>query len=313
MKKNNFYLSDNEIDLSDLIKLMWRDKIIVLSISIICGFFGYVYSVSQPKMYKAEIVLRNAPSSLFEAYRTFLIVEPLQSQSQSQSQLQLQSSEGISKHFNDEFKTLLLSLDNLVQFVENNNKIDDLKNNLKEKDISASNYFNGKFEYVEDKNKKILNKYSLIYSEPFPVDTFLKDYIIFTQQQALIIFKKTLTQKIIAEISLYQQHLKIAENIGLKNPILQSMIEGRGVINEPEALFYKGTKVLSQQLIFLNDLLDETQNLKLDYNPILEKTLSKPFIITQTPKMSVSIGLILGLFFSFIIIFLKKYLNHKVY
>lgn len=290
MKKNNFYLSDNEIDLGNLIKSMWRDKIIVLSISIICGFFGYVYSVSQPKMYKAEIVLRNAPSSLFEAYRTFLI------------------SESISQQFNDEFRSLLLSLDNLVQFVENNNKIDDLKNNLKKKDISVKNYFDGKFVYEEDKNKKTLNKYSLTYSEPFPIDTFLKDYIIFTQQQALIIFKKTLIKKILAQIRLYEQHLKIAENIGLKNPILQSMAEGRGVINEPEALFYKGTKVLSQQLLFFNDLLDETQNIKLDYNPILEITLSK-LLITQPHKILVFFGLVLGLFFSFIIIFVKKILK----
>ena len=307
MKKNNFYLSDNEINLGNLIKSIWREKIIVLSISIICGLFGYVYSVSQPKFYKAEIVLRNAPSSLFEAYRTFLIAEePLQSQSQSQSQLQ--PPEGISRQFNDEFRSFLLSLDNLVEFVENNNKIDDLKNNLKKKDISVKNYFNGKFEYVEDKNKKNLNKYSLTYLEPFPVETFLKDYVIFTQQKALIIFKKTVTYRIHYQITLYQQHLKIAEDIGLKNPILQSMIEGRGVINEPEALFYKGTKVLTQQLLFLNDLLNETQNLKLDYDPFLETTLSTS-LIKQSPKIFVSIGLVLGLFFSFIIIFVKQVLK----
>jgi hypothetical protein len=83
------------------------------------------------------------------------------------------------------------------------------------------------------------------------------------------------------------------------------MVDGRGVINEPEALFYKGTKVLSQQLLFLNNLLDETQNLKLDYNPILEKTLSEP-LIKQSPKILLFIGLALGFFFSLIIIFVKK-------
>ena len=89
MKKNNFYLSDNEINLGNLIKLIWREKIIVLSICIISGLFGYIYSVSQPKIYKAEIVLRNAPSSLFEAYRTFLIAEdPFQSQSQNLQRIQ---------------------------------------------------------------------------------------------------------------------------------------------------------------------------------------------------------------------------------
>ena len=90
------------------------------------------------------------------------------------------------------------------------------------------------------------------------------------------------------------------------------MIEGRGVISEPEALFYKGTKVLSQQLIFFNNLLDETQNLKLDYNPILEKT-SSPTLITGPPKILVSIGLLLGLIFSFIIIFIKKIIKSKSY
>jgi hypothetical protein len=271
--------------------------------------FGYVYSVSQPKNYKIEIVLRDAPSYVFEAYRTFLAIEQpqlqaqLQSQSQSQSHSQL--SEGIAKQFNDEFKLNLLSLDNLLQFVENNNKINDFKNNLKEKDISVRSYFAGKFELVIDKNKKILNKYSLTYSEPLPGKTFLNDYIIFTKQKALTIFKKALTQKILAEINLYQEHLKIAEKIDLKNPIL---IEGRGIMNEPETLFYKGTKVLSQQIFFYNNLLNETKNFTLDYNPILE-SISNAEVTAQPTKIFVSIGLVLGLFFSFIIIFVKKILK----
>jgi LPS O-antigen subunit length determinant protein (WzzB/FepE family) len=295
MKKNNFYLSDNEIDLVNVIKSIWRDKIIVLSTCIICGLFSYVYSVSQPKIYKAEIVLRDTPSSIFEVYRNFEIIE----KSQSQSRM------NIAQQFNDEFKLNLLSHDNLVQFVEDNNKINDFKNNLKKKNISVRNYFKGKFGNVEDKSKQISNKYSLTYSESLPGETFLNDYIIFTQEKSLIIFKKMLIQKILAQIKIYQQNLKIAENIDLKNPILQSMVDGRGVINEPEALFYKGTKVLSQQLLFLNNLLDETQNLKLDYNPILEKTLSEP-LIKQSPKILLFIGLALGFFFSLIIIFVKK-------
>ena len=306
MKKNNFYLSDSEIDLGNLIKLIWRDKIIVLSTCIICGIFSYVYGFSQLKIYKAEIVLRDAPPSIFEVYRNFEIIEKPQPQPQSQSQSQTRIN--IAQEFNDEFRVNLLSVDNLVQFVENYNKINDFKNNLKEKNISFRNYFKGKFQIEEDKTKQISNKYSLTYSETFPAENFLNDYIIFTQEKSLIIFKKMLTQKILAQIKLYQQNLKIAENIDLKNPILQSMIEGRGVINEPEALFYKGTKVLSQKLIFLNNLLNETQNLKLDYNPILESTLSAP-VIKQSPKIFLFIGLALGLFFSFIIIFVKKLLK----
>ena len=83
------------------------------------------------------------------------------------------------------------------------------------------------------------------------------------------------------------------------------MIEGRGLINEPEALFYKGTKVLSQQLIFFNNLLDETQNLKLDYNPILEQA-SSGSLITKSPIIYAAIALLLGLFFSLMIVFIRS-------
>jgi hypothetical protein len=265
-----------------------------------------VYGSSMPQIYKAEIILREAPPSIFEVYRNFDIIEKPQSQPLSQSQIH--SRMNIAQEFNDEFKINLLSDENLIQFAENNNKINDFKNNLKEKNISVRNYFKGKFENVEDVSKQLSNKYSLTYSGSLPAETFLNEYIIFTKEKSLIIFKKTLLQKILAQIKLYQQNLKIAENIDLKNPILQSMIEGRGVINEPEALFYKGTKVLSQQLIFLNNLYNETQNLKLDYNPILESTLSEP-LIRRSPIIFLFIGLVLGLFFSLIIIFVKKLLK----
>ena len=299
MKKDNFYLSDNEINLGNVIKSIWREKIIVLSISIICGLFGYVYSVSQSKIYKVEIVLRDVPTVVFENYRSYIYPENKQSQSQ------LQSSDEIPKKYNYELKLNLLSNDNLVQFAESNNKINDFKNYLKEENISFRNYFKGKFKLIID-NDNNLNKYSLTYTGPLPAETFLNDYIFFTQQKALTIFKKTITQKILARIKLYQHNLKIAEEIDLKNPIIQSTTEARVMINEPYPLFYKGTKVLSQEIVFLNNLLNETENLKLDYNQIVEK-VSSPLLIMHSTKIIVSISLILGLFFSLIIIFVKKF------
>ena len=45
MKKNNTYLADDEIDLANIIKSLWKEKILILSISIICGFLGYFYGL----------------------------------------------------------------------------------------------------------------------------------------------------------------------------------------------------------------------------------------------------------------------------
>jgi LPS O-antigen subunit length determinant protein (WzzB/FepE family) len=47
MKKNNSYLADDEIDLGSIIKSLWKEKILILSISIICGLIGYLYAFFQ--------------------------------------------------------------------------------------------------------------------------------------------------------------------------------------------------------------------------------------------------------------------------
>lgn len=68
MKKNNPYFSDDEINFGDLIKLLWRQKILILPISIICGLASYLYEYFQPQKFKTEITLKNPPNQLFESY-----------------------------------------------------------------------------------------------------------------------------------------------------------------------------------------------------------------------------------------------------
>ena len=52
MKKNNTYLTDDETKFGDLIKSVWREKILILSICIICGLAGYLYASFQPQEFK---------------------------------------------------------------------------------------------------------------------------------------------------------------------------------------------------------------------------------------------------------------------
>ena len=281
MKKNNPYLADDEIDLREIIKTLWNEKILILSISLFFMVIGYVYGALQPKVYKTEIILREAPSSLFEAYHL-----------STQQQQQQQQQQGFASQFNHNLKLNLSSLDTLVQFVEATNTINDFKNYLKEKNISPRNYLKGKFELVIDKK----NKYSFSYSQPLPGPSFLNNYINFAHEQILTIFKQQLTQSIINEISIHQHHLEIAKKINLDKPILQSMLEGRNVVNEPDALFYKGAKVITQQITYLNKLLNESKNLTLDYNPILEQA-SSGSLITKSPIIYAAIALLVGLFF----------------
>ncbi len=77
------------------------------------------------------------------------------------------------------------------------------------------------------------------------------------------------------------------------------------MVNEPYALFYKGTKVLTQKITYLNKILNETKNLTLDYNSILEQA-SRGSLIAKSPIIYATIALLLGLSFSLIAIFIKS-------
>jgi LPS O-antigen subunit length determinant protein (WzzB/FepE family) len=313
MKKNNSYI-DDEIDLSEIIKKIWNEKILILSISFIFTVAGFVYGVLQPKIYRTEIILREPPSYLFEAYQDFFSMQQQQQQQEQQQQKQQQQQQqDIIRDFNNNLKLNLSSFDTLVQFVEKTNAINDFKNHLKEKNISVEKYFQTqlgirKFELVIDKKNNTQNKYSLTYSQPLPGEAFLNDYIIFAQQQTMTIFKQQLATNAINVINTHQQHLELAKEIDLDYPILllrEAGGGGRSVVNEPNALFYKGTKVLTKKITYLNKLLNENKNLKLDYNPILQHA-SSGSLITKSPKIYAAIALLGGLFFSLIIVLIRS-------
>jgi capsular polysaccharide biosynthesis protein len=292
-------LNNNEIDLDELIRQLWKQKIIIFFISLFFSAAGYLYGTLQPKIYKTQIILREADSFLFSNYDNHL--------NKKQQQQQQQQQQGIAKQFNDEIRLNLLSFDTLVKFVENNNKISDFKNHLKEKEIGIREYFKGKFELVVD-NKNISNRYSLTYSKPLPGEIFLNDYILFAQQEALIALKKKLEQHIVAEINLNHQNLKIAEKLNLHEPIINYFSNPPGLVYEPDRIFYKGTKVISEDILYLNNLLNKTRNLTLDYNPILEQA-SDAVLISASPEIFAFIAFFFGLFLSSIIILIRNIKN----
>ena len=112
MKKNNSYLADDEIDLSDLIKSYWREKILILSISIICGLLVYLSAFFKPEEFKTEIQLKYPHPQLFEPYNYILF------NNNNNSNNNNNNNSNVAIQFNSDFKLNLLSLDNLESFVE---------------------------------------------------------------------------------------------------------------------------------------------------------------------------------------------------
>lgn len=292
MNSNNQSIADNEIDLREVILTLWKEKFFILIITLIFTVAGYIHGTLHSKVYENTITLRDAPAALFEKYSPFL------QQQQQQQQI------SIATNFNNEFKLNLMSLDYLILFIEQNKKLDEFKSYLKTNNIDIKYYFQNKFQPITGVNIKP-SQYSFTFSKPFPIEGFLSDYVNYVKQITEIEFRKQLKLIIKNEIQSYNQNLEIAKKINLENPILKSFAEGNYVVNEPNALFYKGSKVLSLQIIYYENLLNEIESLVFEYNPILESP-TKPSLVSKSVIYLTTFMFILGLFFSFTYIYIKS-------
>jgi LPS O-antigen subunit length determinant protein (WzzB/FepE family) len=311
MKKNNIYLADDEINLGRLIKQIYREKILILSISIICGLLAYLYASFKPEEFKTEIKLKNPPSQLFEPY-TYLFKNNNNFINNNNNFINNNNNNNnIVEQFISDFKLNFLSLDNLEIFVEESRDLDSFKKYLKSRNISTRNYFVNKFGVVKETNIIIPNTYFLVFEKNLDVDVFIKNYAEFTKKKSLTELKKNLKLTIENRINYHELHMETAKLINLEDPILKLPDRQNQLVNEPDALFYKGTKVLSQSIIFDKKLLQKLENDQFNYNLILDKA-SPPVLQNAAVSLFFVSGLILGFLLSLVIIFLRNTLKEKL-
>jgi LPS O-antigen subunit length determinant protein (WzzB/FepE family) len=298
MKKNNSYITADEIDLGDIVRTLWREKILILFISVICGLSGYLYVSFKPEELKIEIKIKNPPSQLFEPY-TQLFTNKNNNNNDIYSQ------------FISDFKLNILSLDNLEIFVEESRDLDTLKKYLKSRNISAKQYFVNKLGEAKQKNIIIPNTYFLVFEKKILAgDIFINNYVEFIKKKNIIELKKNLKLAIENKINITEDALETAKLINLENPILKSQDRQNQVVKEPDSLFYKGTKVLSQSIIADKKILQKLENNQFNYIPILDKGIVSKFN-TKSSYSFFLIGLFIGFFLSCIIIFFKNALKNK--
>ncbi len=134
----------------------------------------------------------------------------------------------------------------------------------------------------------------------------MNDYIIFTNQVIIGEFREQLKKIILNEIEFYEHNLKIAEIIKFDDPIFKNFSnEGITLLNELAALYYKGSKILSQEKEYLEELLKETDNNTFNYDPILEQA-SDSKIISKSVFFFPVISLIMGLLVSSLMIIVRS-------
>ena len=296
MKKNNPYITDNEIDLGALIRALWKEKILILSISIICGLLGYLYASFKPEEFKAEIKLKNPPLQLFEVY----------------THLFLKDGNIINEQFISDFKLNFLSLNNVESFVEESRDLDDFRRYLKSQNISVKEYFREKLVEAKEKNIIIPITYTLVFKkELLRGDIFLNNYVEFIKKKTVFEFKERIKLLIEYKIKIHEDSLEIAKLINLENPFFQKFaVPGMQAINQPDGLMYRGTKILSRDINNNIKLLKKIENEQFNYNAVLDKGIM--FKINTKPMyFYFSIGLFIGFFLSCIIIYFKTVLKNK--
>ena len=303
MKKNNSYLADDEIDLADIIRLLYREKILILSISIICGLLGYLIASFQPQEFRTEIKFQNPPPQLFEPYN-FL--------TNNNNNNKNNNNNNYAGQFIFDFKLKFISLDNLESFLQESQNHDNFKEYLKSKNTTVQKYFKNNFGQVKEKNTIIDNKYFLFFEKKYlDGDIFLNNYAEFTKKKSITELKKNLKLLIENRINSYEQALVAAKSINLENPILKSLNNQVQVVNEPEDLFYKGSKILTQNIIDLQKLLKKLENDQFNFNLILDKA-SQPTLNSLDLYLFFVFGLIIGFLLSLVIIFLKSIFKEKL-
>jgi hypothetical protein len=81
------------------------------------------------------------------------------------------------------------------------------------------------------------------------------------------------------------------------------------VVSEPEALFYKGYKVITQQIVHLNQLIIKLENDQFNYNHVVDKAILSN--VSKSSSFYLIVGLMSGILLSFVIIFFKSALKEK--
>lgn len=293
MNPNNQTIPDDEIDLKEIILTLWKEKILIFVITLLFTFLGFFYQAFKPKVYQTSATIRFTSYAVFEEFLPFMTIKNL---------------DIMSSTYNNEFRRNLLSTIQAVRFVEKNEKLNNLKAQLKKKNIDLNDYFKNRIK--EEKKKKDKTKIHLTFIQPLDAQEFLDDYIIYTKKNTESKIKDQIANIISNQIKIYNQNLDIAKKINLMSPFAKSLDQSKFTVTSPYELFYRGTKVLTLQILYLEQLLDQSKNLTLNYDPILLES-SKPELTLTSPTkfVTISIALILGLFISIITVFIRIILS----
>ena len=313
MKKNNISTFAVEINSIDLIKQFWKEKVLILSASVICTLLTFLFVTfvnTQKTDLETRIILQIPSVVALQKYKDFLNDDNFINKNNNNNNNNSSSdNNGINNNnfsliFFNSLKAKLSSTDNLESFLEQSKEFDNFKVFLKERNITAKQYFTkDRFGIITDKKQQLSNEFFLNFNKELDGVTFLNNYVEFTKNKVINEVRNALKIKLLVAIEKHEIAFETANQIKLEVPILKSMSSGSSVVNEPTSLFYLGTQVLSQQSKYYKKLFLDLESEKLNIDVILDK--ASPARTIDNNSFRVWMGLVFGFFFSLVVIFFK--------
>ena len=297
MKKNNFYTLDNDIDFIYLIQLFWKEKILILLISIIFGVSGYLYSSAQLKEFKTEIKINSPHEELFLNYQIFKHV--------ISEKYVNKNYESIEKKFVNIFQQNFMSLGNVAVFLEQSKEFDNLKAILKSKNINPQQYFNNKLGLIKEKEINS-TKYFLLFNNEIDGIMFLNNYVDYINKKTIFEISELLKLQLLGVKYRVEQEYKKAKIANIEIPIIntdsQNLIDGFS--------YSQGSRILLLELNDIDMKLARLEKNLVNYNPVLDKAS----IVNNISKRSYIYypgGFFFGIFFYFVFFFFKTALQKR--
>ena len=307
MKLKNKSENYKELNLIKFLFLLWKEKFIILSIFLIVLSSAYFYinlNSGEKKFYKSSIILKSNNQSFIEIENKFMIDDYYDA---PKSKYFIDGSQNPINLLNllyINFLENITSADNLKLFFDQNNNINDFKLYLKKNGIKVKDYFSINFKSNENDLKNI---FTLYFPSELDGEKFLNEYIQFMYSKTKNLYKNYQLNNINNKISSYSKSLEIAREIGLINPILQSIPESSAIvnINDPNILFYKGSKVLNIQLKHLEVIKDRVKKSNLTFKPILVLATDRQEILKDNFRIYLN-AILLSLLISLSVILIKN-------
>ena len=328
--KKNIYTQNDDLDPVEIIKKLWKEKVLIIGLSLLFGIFAYGYGTTIPKKFEASVKLKQPFTIEFKKFENvFNLFGKKNEYFESIGKFKIE--------FFNNFKNEVFSISNFSQFLKINKDAELFIKYLKDKEVSLEQYLTDDHFKEKRVNLRINNQTEVIPELIFIYTKEIKGYDILNQyihhqaslskQQLLKKIEDNLQEKLknnhqakrlyienrknnletqIVQFNVdlkdyignqtralenrlfeYEQALKTAKSINLEDSIpTTSILRGNSgsILNEPGALFYKGTKVLDSEIENIkSDLknLDKTDR----YNEIissLEQAKNQLLNLVQT-------------------------------